>query len=263
MKVKIFLSAWLISMQFSFSDNLRATSHEVETKVGQDLPAVNAPTEPALQVQKQSDQLDADFSFVGVNNILFLLDCSNSMKENRKGIRRSKMSEAKALIGQIISSVPATTMIGLRVFGEKYTGVADIDCQETALETPLGLRNGAKIVQQLTEIEPCGLSPLTFALRKTFEEDLENIAGRSVVILISDGADTCGGDPNQYAKRLSSEMTINATIAIVSFEANQNSKRENRLKDIAATLHGKYYSDLSLSSILADIRVLKNSSHRK
>jgi len=251
----VILSGALLTAQFSLADSPSRSNSRIGGKAANE-------DERTGPMAEQFHDPNGDFTFSGVKNILFLLDCSNSMKDMRKGSRRSKMLEAKELISQIVSNVPTTTLMGLRVFGEKYTGLPEIDCQDTPLLIPLGTRNSAKITRQLREIEPTGMSPLSLALKRTLEEDLEHADGRSVVILICDGTDTCFGDPIDYLQHIDSDKS-NTTLVVASLSADQNSKSNSRLQNTVDRLHGRYYADTSLHSLIVDIQAIKSASGRK
>jgi Ca-activated chloride channel homolog len=82
------------------------------------------------------------------------------------------------------------------------------DCQQTALLVPLGQGNRRAIIEQVPIIEQVrgirafGMTPLTYALEQSARSDFTGVTGRKVIILISDGADTCGGDPCRLIRML-------------------------------------------------------------
>ena len=71
----------------------------------------------------------------GPVNILFLIDSSQSMKEGLGGV--PKMEAAKQVLQNAISNIPGDINLGLRVFGQRFTGDPMVDCSATQLLVPL------------------------------------------------------------------------------------------------------------------------------
>ncbi|MDX2107535.1 MAG: hypothetical protein SFY67_14130 [Candidatus Melainabacteria bacterium] len=52
----------------------------------------------------------------------------------------------------------------------------------------------------MKELWPTGQSPLTLAAREMFEGELSNVRKKTIVIMVIDGSDTCGEDPEAYVR---------------------------------------------------------------
>lgn len=175
-------------------------------------------------------------------SILFLIDSSRSMKDKiTVGIdagKEPKMEAAKRVLQEAISKIPGDMHLGLRVFGNGFTGM-DSDCQTSTLLVPIGKNNRRAIIEAARSMLPYGLTPLTYGLMQA-EQDLRYITGPKTVILISDGAETCGGDPCAYIDRLS-RLGIKMKIDIVGLGLKGDKEAKEQLNCIAQKSGGKYY----------------------
>lgn len=186
----------------------------------------------------------------GPLNILILIDASYSMKETLGGGEREpKMTSAKRVLEIALARIPPDVNLGLRVFGQSFSGSPEIDCQQSALLVPIGNGNRRSIVEQVRHLRPYGLTPLTYALMQA-ERDLRRVQGQKTVILISDGAETCGGDPCEYIARLRA-LGVNIKIEIVSLGLKREKDARAQLNCIAEKSGGKYY-DANTAAELVD-----------
>ncbi len=184
----------------------------------------------------------------GPVNILFLIDSSQSMKEGLGG-GTPKMEAAKQVLQNAISNIPSDVNLGLRVFGQRFTGDPMADCSATQLLVPVGTGNRRSIIEQVRQLRPFGMTPLTFALMQA-ARDLTKLPGPKTLILISDGAETCGGDPCAYIRRLNG-IGIKIKVDIVGLGLKRDREAKAQLNCIAETSGGKYY-DANTSGELVD-----------
>ncbi|PTX18951.1 Ca-activated chloride channel family protein [Pontibacter mucosus] len=125
--------------------------------------------------------------------ILFLLDASGSMMA--KWENSDRMTVAKNLLSHLVDSLDRydNVEVALRAYGHQF-GRERNDCKDTKLEVPFGEDNATAIKKKLDAIVPRGNTPITYSLQQAagdFPED----RSRNVVILITDGLESCGGDP--------------------------------------------------------------------
>ncbi|HEY9757138.1 MAG TPA: VWA domain-containing protein [Oculatellaceae cyanobacterium] len=183
-------------------------------------------------------------------NILFLIDASYSMKEKFGGTER-KMNAAKQVIEQAILRIPPDVSVGLRVFGQSFSEVIQIDCRQTALLVPLGAHNRAGLIQAVRTIQPAGLTPLETALRMCAEEDFNNVAGSKIIILISDGRDTCGGDPCKFISLLP-RYGIKLKVDVVGLSLHDKGAQEE-LHCVAESSGGRYFDANNIGELIQSV----------
>lgn len=175
----------------------------------------------------------------GPVNILFVVDASQSMKEKIGGATQ-KIDAAKRVLEESMQRIPGDVNVGLRVFGQGYSGFPLADCTNSALMVPLGQGNRRSIIDQVRQIKPFGLTPLTFALQQAAEDDFRDVQGRKVLILITDGEDTCGQNPCAYIASLP-RHGIKLKVDVVGVDLAKEKHAREALNCIAQVSGGKYY----------------------
>jgi len=141
--------------------------------------------------------------------ILFLLDGSGSMKETWDG--RTKFAVARELLEKAIDSINRQNKpieFGLRVFGHQSARELK-DCEDSNLEVPFGRNNAAAVRAALDRIEPKGYTPIAYSLFLAAHDFGGGKDAVNAIILITDGEESCSGDPCA-----SSEALRNRRIAL-------------------------------------------------
>ncbi len=135
--------------------------------------------------------------------ILFVIDCSGSMKENWNN--ESKWNIAKETLLGIIDSIlqkNKNVQIGVRVLGHQFPR-ANNNCEDTKLELPFSNKNNIQEIRlKLNSIAPQGHTPIAYALSQAASDFIKKNNTINTVILITDGFETCNGDPCAVAKEL-------------------------------------------------------------
>jgi hypothetical protein len=130
----------------------------------------------------------------------FIVDGSGSMAGIVAG--QSKILSSKEAMHAILGGLPDTISgadIGLRVYGHR-SPKAKHDCQDTHLDVPLSGVNRAAVTKVLGGVVPTGYTPIALSLEaaaKDFRKD-----GDRIVVLVTDGIESCGGDPCATSEQL-------------------------------------------------------------
>ena len=164
---------------------------------------------------------------VGVTTLSALevvLDASGSMLQRQDGVRRIDIAKA-TLSALLRDTVPAGTPFALRVFGH-----LEADSCRTDLEVPLAPLDTDAVLGLIGGIEAMNLArtPIAHSL-DLVESDLSTVDGERVVILITDGEETCDGDPAAAISTLRGKGT-----------------------DLRVNIVGYAIDDLSLAATFAD-----------
>jgi Ca-activated chloride channel homolog len=128
------------------------------------------------------------------------------------------------------------------VFGHKGSnqpsGKAE-SCRGAEVLAPLGEVDRTRFAgRTLSRFAPTGYTPIARALRRA-ERAFAGLEGEeNRIILVTDGIETCGGDPVAQARRLK-QAGIRVTIDVVGFDIANAHDRE-RLKRIADATGGTY-----------------------
>jgi len=192
----------------------------------------------------------------GPVNILLIMDCSYSMKEKLGG-QEQKLEAAKLVLQNALARIPSDVNLGLRVFGQGYmaTGfkmIPGIDCRQTALLVPLGQGNRRSIIEKVRNLKPFGMTPLEYALRQAAEDDFVGVQGTKTIILITDGADTCGGDPCRFIQMLPS-LGIKIKVDVVGLDLKKDHSARAQLNCITEASGGKYYDVNTAAQLIESV----------
>lgn len=119
-----------------------------------------------------------------------ILDASGSMLQRRDGRRRIEIAR-DALLRLTGDAIPAGTPFALRVFGHREANACRTD-----LEVPLAPLDVNAVDTYIAGLQARNLAktPIAESLALV-RQDLSGATGKRVVILLTDGEETCGGDP--------------------------------------------------------------------
>lgn len=126
--------------------------------------------------------------------ILFLLDASGSMLGRWENTYR--IAAAKQLLSDLVDSLRTNQnlQLALRVYGHQYHRKFQ-NCEDTKLEVPFAERNHDQIKNRLLNIKPQGTTPIAFSLQQAANDFPKDQSARNVIIIITDGIESCDGDP--------------------------------------------------------------------
>lgn len=164
--------------------------------------------------------------------ILFILDGSGSMAAQIDG--KPKMDVAKEVMVDLIDGLPDNVKVGLEVYGHRSKG----DCNDIETLAEVGAVDKKTLIEKINSIKPMGKTPIT----KSFEiagQKLAAMEEETTVILVSDGEETCEGDPCALVKSLK-EQGIKVKVHVVGFDVG--AKEKEQLSCIAEAGGGRYFA---------------------
>lgn len=173
--------------------------------------------------------------------IEIILDASNSMNEiinNEKKIDTAKRVLSN-LVKQWQEESAGAIQIGLRIYGNNFDPYKTKEeaCQDTTLEVPIAENTYQSINTKIFEVEAKGYTPIAYTLTQTKNDFAPG--ENNVVVLVSDGKESCDGDPCAVAKAYE-EKGINLTVHVVGFAVDKET--EMQLRCIAEATGGEYYT---------------------
>lgn len=175
-------------------------------------------------------------------NVAILLDSSGSMAAKIGG--KTKMEIAKEAVRNYASKLPQGSNVMLRVYGQKGSN-ADSDkkvsCESTEVVYKLNTYNESDFQNSLDQFKPTGWTPIAGAI-KAAQKDLEGQnkdKAENLIYVVSDGVETCDGDPAAAAKSIA-ESTQKAKVNVIGFDVNDEGQQS--LKKIAQAGGGEYQS---------------------
>lgn len=123
-----------------------------------------------------------------------MIDGSGSMREWMDSMPKFEL--AKRIVGKYLDSllsINSNVETAVRVFGHQHPPLAR-NCEDSRLEVPFGKNSSASIQAVLSRITPQGWTAIAYALEKAANDFPPDPSAKNVIVLISDGIETCGGD---------------------------------------------------------------------
>jgi len=168
------------------------------------------------------------------SDILFILDGSGSMWGQIDA--KAKIETAKTTMANLLDSTPADARIGLMTYGT----TSKKSCTDVTVLNPVGADRGS-IKRSVAGLTPLGKTPIDLALAmgvKTLA-DTEPVDTQKSVVLISDGIETCDGDPCSVAG-LAKSAGVAMKVHVVGFDVDQDARAQ--LECIANAGGGRYFN---------------------
>ncbi|MBS4192821.1 VWA domain-containing protein [Bacillus sp. FJAT-49705] len=172
-------------------------------------------------------------------HISILLDASGSMQAKIQG--KSKMDSAKEAIQSFGDKLPKNAEVSLRVYGHKGSGSQEdkeLSCSSTEEIFHGQGKQTDQIKTALQDVEPVGWTPIANAL-ESVKQDIDPETTDSVVYVVSDGIETCGGDPVQVARELN-QSKVKTIVNIIGFDVGDEGQK--MLRQVAASGGGEFTS---------------------
>ena len=116
----------------------------------------------------------------------------------------SKIEVARRAVSEILTQLPPDTTVALRAYGHR-----DKTCTDSELLVPPGPLDTVRLEAALDGLTPHGRTPIARSLELA-ARDLQPLGGGAlgdrIVVLLSDGIETCRGDPCAVAASLASDQ---------------------------------------------------------
>ena len=180
--------------------------------------------------------------------IQIVVDASRSMWGRMEG--EPKMVVAKETLLDMSQSLTPDSNLALRAYGNRSKSEAK-DCNDSELLVGFGRNNRYEIGSAIEGLSPLGQTPLAYALNQA-GHDFEGIEGEKAIVLVTDGIESCGGDPLAEASRLWNQ---GIAIHVIGFGlANAKDEDTASLDAIAQAGSGRFFmagSSAELKSALA------------
>jgi Ca-activated chloride channel homolog len=169
---------------------------------------------------------------------IILLDASSSMLQQTDG--RVKMEIAKDAVKSFAKTIGQSSEVSLVVYGHKGSDSdADKGASCSGIEDiyPMGKYEKEVFHGAVDSFDSKGWTPLAGAIQKAAEMS-GSYDGNTTVYIVSDGAETCDGNPVQASKDLVAK-NAESTVNIIGFEVD--GATENQLKAVAEAGNGEYF----------------------
>ncbi len=164
------------------------------------------------------------------NKVIIILDASGSMWAQIDG--KPKLEIARESLRTVLQSVPADDEIGFMAYGHREKG----SCEDIELIVPPQAGSASAISAAADSLKFLGKTPLTAAVKQAAEA-LKYTEDKATVVLITDGLETCEGDPCALGKELEASG-VDFTADVVGFGLTADEGKQ--IACLADNTGGKY-----------------------
>ena len=131
-------------------------------------------------------------------SVEIVVDASRSMWGRMDG--EPKMAIAKDILQDVSYWFPEDLDLALRAYGSTSPSDSN-NCADSALLVPFSAQNREPIRHAIAGLRPLGQTPIAYALNQA-SRDFGSMEDDRAVVLVTDGIESCGGDPVQAARDL-------------------------------------------------------------
>jgi Ca-activated chloride channel family protein len=149
------------------------------------------------------------------DDAMLVFDGSGSMSAvAHNGLKSPRILEARTAIRNSIPNIAPFRRLGLVIFGPG----AEDSCSNIDLRFTPQSNAAPRIISDVDNLSPVGETPLTDAVQEAVDTlGLGNDPG--VVVLLTDGRESCGGDPCALANRLAADGRV--TVHVIGFKVRE------------------------------------------
>ena len=204
--------------------------------------------EPILPEPREI-QGDSEQTPIPTNGVI-LLDASSSMLLQADG--KLKMDTAKSAVKGFASMMGKESDLSLYVYGHAGTqNKSDkaLSCGTIDEIYPLAAYDEKKFGEAVDQVQASGWTPLAGAIKQA-RLDHEATDGDITLYIVSDGAETCDGDPIAEAESFA-KLAQDRHVNVIGFQVDQTA--EDQLKKVAEAGNGTYMAADTLEEMTSSI----------
>lgn len=167
-------------------------------------------------------------------SVEIVVDASRSMWGRMHG--QPKMVVAKDILQDVSYWFPEDLDLALRAYGSTSPSDSN-NCGDSMLLVPFGDENREPIRRAIAGLRPLGQTPIAYALNQA-SRDFGAMEADRAVVLVTDGIESCGGDPAYAAQQLREQGII---VHVIGFGfGNAADEDTASLRAIANASGGRY-----------------------
>ena len=185
--------------------------------------------------------------------VVFIFDSSGSMAGSAGN--QTKMAAAKDVLQAVIPELPPEVTVGLTVYGHRTSN----DCTDVEIMIDPGSKERNNLISEVTALQTHGMTPISLAITIT-ADTLASRKAETTMVLISDGRETCGGDPCAVVRALKASG-VNFVMYVVGFDVNEQDKQQ--LSCIAEAGGGQYFGASDQAGLLAALQTVNKEVAEK
>jgi hypothetical protein len=183
-------------------------------------------------------------------NLAFILDGSGSMNAELPGSGTTKLVVAKEVMTELVPQVPPEVNGALWIYGHRYPqDPKEESCKDIEQVFAMGPVDAGAYTQKINAVTALGYTPISDSIEQAARDlpagDLNSI------ILVSDGEETCEGDPCALAEALKAS-DAEVTIHVVGYAVEEVAREQ--LECIAQVSGGTYHDAQDAEGLLQALK---------
>jgi hypothetical protein len=181
-----------------------------------------------------------------------ILDVSGSMKASMGS--QSKIDAAKSAIRETVSALQDGSTVALRYYGHRVPQERkEESCRDTELVIPFQPLDKSRMLAALTQAIPRGQTPISYSLEQAAGDFGKPSDEERGIILVSDGQETCGGDPLATVRDLAARG-IKVKVHTIGFDVDAAARAQ--LEAISQATGGEYHDARNAAALADSLRQL-------
>jgi Mg-chelatase subunit ChlD len=186
------------------------------------------------------------------DNLLIVFDASGSMLEKLGSEMR--IDAAKNAVTDLLKTLDSSVKVGLRPYADVRKATQAEACVQTSLAIPF-TSDRTSVENRVQSLEAVGsYTPTAYTLLQA-KNDFK--AGESnALILLTDGKETCGGDPAAAAQALC-EAGIKTKTYVIGIDVDTEARTQ--LSNVAAKGCGKYFDAKDSASLASSLKSIQEA----
>ena len=177
--------------------------------------------------------------------IQIVLDVSGSMRSSLG--TQVKIDAAKSAIRETVSGLPDGSVVALRYYGHRVPQERkDESCKDTELVVQFQPLDKSRFLGALDKAVPRGQTPIAYSLQQAAQDFGAPSDEERALILVSDGIETCGGDPLATVRDLAAKG-FKVKVHTIGFDVDAAARAQ--LEAISSATGGEYVDARSASAL--------------
>lgn len=211
----------------------------------------NCFTDHPLQGQCEAPEALKQIELTSNINIEVILDASGSMAGYINNQR--KYDIAIQALREFTNVLPKHINIGLRVYGHQGSNKEQdksFSCASGSLVYPFQKLDPESFMAAVNSYKPTGWTALGHSLEQALEDfnRFDSSGNSNIIYLLTDGKETCGGDPVAAAAAINAS-SINAVVNAIGFDVDAEAAIS--IQNIADAGGGQYFSANNLEELVS------------
>jgi Ca-activated chloride channel homolog len=185
-----------------------------------------------------------------------ILDVSGSMRASLGA--ETRMDAARKAIRATLAGIQPDSVVALRLYGHRVSqDDKAASCKDTELSVPFQPVDKVAFQAIVDRATPRGQTPLTYSLEQAARDFGPASDEERVIILVSDGEESCGGDPTAAARALQAQG-FKLKVHTIGFDVDVAARAQ--LEALSSATGGEYHDARNATALAESLTRLTQRS---